>query len=121
MFLHVSVSHSVHRGGGAIQACIAGGIPVCLAGGALGGGGDPPPSESRQLLLRTVRILLECILVEFIFIHSLFIDYDISQSTVTFKLDYKLVLSCVSLSSPLLKRGMNLLCLYMQILSACSK
>ena len=32
MFLHVSVSHSVHRGG-AIPACIAGGIPACLARG----------------------------------------------------------------------------------------
>ena len=32
MFLHLSVSHSVHRGGG-IPACIAGGIPACLAVG----------------------------------------------------------------------------------------
>ena len=31
MFLHVSVSHSVHGGGG-IPACLAGGIPACLAG-----------------------------------------------------------------------------------------
>ena len=26
------VSHSVHKGGGCIQACLAGGIPACLAG-----------------------------------------------------------------------------------------
>ena len=31
MFLHLSVSHSDHRGGD-IPACIAGGIPACLAG-----------------------------------------------------------------------------------------
>ena len=73
--------------GGAIPACIAGGIPACLAtglqggclirgvpdsGGSASGGacswgaegcGDPP--ESRRLLLRTVRILLECILAVF--------------------------------------------------------
>ena len=49
MFLHVSVSHSVH-GGGAIPECIAGSIPACLAAGgcllpggvpARGGGGLP--------------------------------------------------------------------------------
>ena len=60
--------------GGAILACIAGGIPACLAAGGVcsrgllrGGGsaprgvpgGDPPG----RLLLRAVRILLECILV----------------------------------------------------------
>ena len=56
----------------AIPACIAGGIPACLAAGLQGGclllggglllgvpGGDPPG----RLLLRAVRILLECILV----------------------------------------------------------
>ena len=32
MFLHLSVSHSVHGGGGGITACITGGIPACLAG-----------------------------------------------------------------------------------------
>ena len=73
MFLRMSVILSI---GGAIPACIAGGIPACLAaGGSAPGGGvcsrgvpapgggcvDPP--ESRRLLLRTVRILLECILV----------------------------------------------------------
>ena len=31
MLLHLSVSHSVHKGSG-IPACIAGGIPACLAG-----------------------------------------------------------------------------------------
>ena len=75
---------------GAIPACIAGGIPTCIAvgGGVLSqhalqvvsqhalqqGGGSAPggacsrgcgdPPESRRLLLRTVRILLECILVK---------------------------------------------------------
>ena len=41
--LHLSVSHSVHRGGGwcAIPACIAGGIPACLAGGSAPGGSAP--------------------------------------------------------------------------------
>ena len=40
VMLHLSVSHSVHRGGGwcAIPACIAGGIPACLAGGVCSGG-----------------------------------------------------------------------------------
>ena len=76
-----SMPCSRSRGGG-IPACLAGGIPACLAAGlqggvpALGGGfllpggggacswgcgGDP--LASRRLLLRTVRILLECILV----------------------------------------------------------
>ena len=45
MFLHLSVSHSVHRG-------------VCLSAC----GKHPPPG--RRLPLRTVRILLECILVQ---------------------------------------------------------
>ena len=87
MFLHVSVSHSVHGGcypsihcrwypsmpfsrGCGIPACIAGGIPACLAeGGCLlqgvcsRGMWRPPAPESRRLLLRMVRILLECILI----------------------------------------------------------
>ena len=57
--------------GGVIPACIAGGIPACLAarggsapGGCLLQGGVETPPESRRLLLRTVRILLECILVK---------------------------------------------------------
>ena len=74
------VCHSVHRGGGGIQACIAGGIPACLAVGwsalrgrgvcSWGGGGLLPEGAwwrpPGQLLLRAVRILLECILVFFI-------------------------------------------------------
>ena len=78
MFLHVCVILFTVGvgGGGAIPACIAGVIPTCLAAGLQGGsahggsaprgvcpqgvpGGDPPG----RLLLRTVRILLECILV----------------------------------------------------------
>ena len=89
MFLHVSVSHSVHGGGGAIPAFIAGGIPACLSAGDVvsqhalqvvsqhalqkrgcllqgvcsRGMWRPPAPESRRLLLRMVRILLECILI----------------------------------------------------------
>ena len=70
--------------GGAIPACLAGGIPACLAAG-LWGGGVPAPGVGGvclqgegvcsgggvvpdrdppgRLLLRAVRILLECILV----------------------------------------------------------
>ena len=50
MFLHLSVSHSVHRGG--LPQCILGYIP-----------GQTPPPPSRRLLLQMVCILLECILV----------------------------------------------------------
>ena len=32
MFLHVSVSHSVHGVGSGIPACLSGNIPACLAG-----------------------------------------------------------------------------------------
>ena len=39
-YIFTPVCHSVHRGGGAIPACIAGGIPACLAAG-LGRGGIP--------------------------------------------------------------------------------
>ena len=70
MFLHVSVILAT-GGGGGIPACLAGGIPAYLAAGlqgsacswgvCSGGCGDPP--KRRRLLLRTVRILLECILV----------------------------------------------------------
>ena len=35
--------------------------------GTLPGAGNPPPREQRRLLLRTVRILLECILVGYFF------------------------------------------------------
>ena len=99
-YVFTHVCRSVHRGGWCYPACIAGGIPACLAagglsapGGACSGGGllwgvpcswgvparggvcswevacsggvwrPPPPHESRRLLLRTVRILLECIVV----------------------------------------------------------
>ena len=43
MFLHLSVSHSVHKGAGvcAIPACIVGGILACLAAGLQGGGPGP--------------------------------------------------------------------------------
>ena len=73
-FLQVSVCPQ----GGGIPACFAGGIPACLAAGLQGvpapgeyllwggcsrGGLVETPPASRWLLLRTVRILLECILV----------------------------------------------------------
>ena len=75
MFLHVCVI--LFMGGGAIPACIAGGIPACLAAGLQGGvpapggsapgvysgGGVPGGEPPGRLLLREVRILLECILV----------------------------------------------------------
>ena len=71
MFLHVSVSHSVHRGGQGVSALEGawswgvsgpgGGYLVLVVPDPGGGpGGDPPG----QLLLRVVRILLECILVQ---------------------------------------------------------
>ena len=53
MFLHLSVSNSVQRGG----------LPQCMLGYTPPG--QTPPGQthppSRQLLLRTVRTLLECI------------------------------------------------------------
>ena len=55
-------------GGGAIPACIAGGIPACLAVGGACSGGSAPGGGWRKspgrLQLRAVRILLECILVQ---------------------------------------------------------
>ena len=56
MFLHLSVSHSVHRGGQ---------TPPLLGRHPVGRppGRPPPSTTSRRLLLRTVRILLKCILV----------------------------------------------------------
>ena len=77
MFLQVCVCPQGGGGVGGIPACLAGGIPACLAAGLQEGclllagacsggcGGDPP--ASRRLLMRTVRILLECILVQFIY------------------------------------------------------
>ena len=82
MFLHLSVSHSVHRGEGCLPQCMLGYTPLGrhpLGRHPLGRypSGQAPPSRyplgrhppgqapppSRRLLLRTVRILLECILV----------------------------------------------------------
>ena len=95
MFLHVSVilftgvlsqhalqvvsQHALQQVlGGAIPACIAGGILACLAAGLRGvcsgggllpevsaGGGCLEETPPGRLLLRAVRILLECILVFF--------------------------------------------------------
>ena len=86
MFLHLSVSHSVHggcacsRGVPAPGGCLLwgglpapGGVPASGEGACSGGGcllwGMPAPGEvpggdpPGRLLLRAVRILLECILV----------------------------------------------------------
>ena len=59
MFLHLSVSHSVHRGSTSVHAGIhpPGQTPPWA---------DTPPGQtppSRRPLQRTVRILLECFLV----------------------------------------------------------
>ena len=76
--IFTGVYDSVHvggGGGGAIPACIAGGIQHALhrggsvPGGVPGPGGVPAPrgvpggDPPGRLLLRAVRILLECILV----------------------------------------------------------
>ena len=62
MFLHLSVSHSVHRGGLVLRGACSRGVPA--PGGLVWGvpGEDPCPLPG-QLLLRVVRFLLECILV----------------------------------------------------------
>ena len=44
MFLHVSVILFTGGGGGDISACIAGGIPACLAAGAACSGGGSAPN-----------------------------------------------------------------------------
>ena len=75
MFLHLSVSHSVHGGGGVVvsQHALQVSRPTPkgeVEGSGLGGCPDPhpggglswPDTPSRWLLLRAVRILLECIL-----------------------------------------------------------
>ena len=74
MFSQTCVKNSVHGGGG-VLACGSGGcLPVGLEGVCLGGGwgcthpGRHPPRQTpppvpRWPLQRTVRILLECILV----------------------------------------------------------
>ena len=58
MFLHLSVSHSVHRGVSVQGVSVWGGL--CLGGLCLGGlcQGDPPYS-----IAQAVCILVECILV----------------------------------------------------------
>ena len=76
MFLHLSVSHSVHSGGGLHLGgvCIQGGlyIGVCIGGGVCihrgvciqGGWADPPIQILWDMVNeRAVRTLLECILV----------------------------------------------------------
>ena len=116
MFLHLSVSHSVHGGGGVIPACLAGLREGVVSQHALqvsrptprgevegsGPGGSPGPHQGRspgphwrgspgphrgggipawteadppgrRLLLRAVRILLECILVGLIGLLSLIV------------------------------------------------
>ena len=113
MFLHVCVilftggllsQHALQQvsGGGDIPACIAGGIAACLAAGLPGGvccrgallGGSPPgglfpggclvETPPRQLLLRAVRILLECILVSIKNVFkNLHYSYFISRGAIT--------------------------------------
>ena len=56
-FYFTGVCDSVHGGGGGVSARGGPGVGVCLLQGRPGG--DPPG----RLLLRAVRILLECILV----------------------------------------------------------
>ena len=84
MFLHLSVSHSVHRGG-----CLGDMTPVKHSPGQTPPWADTLPQADtpwadtphqvrqsppgRRLLQRTVRILLECILVLMI---CLFLLYD---------------------------------------------
>ena len=64
MFLHLSLSHSVFTGGVCLSAC----WDTPLSGSHTPRGDVPlgrhAPPPSRRLLLRTVRILRECILVE---------------------------------------------------------
>ena len=61
MFLHLSVSHSVHRGGSAV--CIQG-ESASKWGLRPGGWADPPLRILRDTVNeRAVRILLECILI----------------------------------------------------------
>ena len=61
MFLHLSVSHSVHRRGAYPSACWD--TPPPWADTPLGRHPWADNPTSRWLLLRKVRILLECILV----------------------------------------------------------
>ena len=62
MFLHLSVSHSVHKGGGCLPQCMLGYTPRSRHPP----GADTPPAQCMQGDTgnkRAVRILLECILV----------------------------------------------------------
>ena len=66
-YIFTPVCHSVHGGGGG-SASVHAGIPPPGAGPQPPWEQTPPPPgsrhpSSRRLLLRTVRILLECILV----------------------------------------------------------
>ena len=90
IFLHLFVILFTRGGGGqggGIAACIAGGIRACLAAGGVCSsgrclvrgvgvpGGDPPDqAPPGRLLLRAVRILLECILVWFLFVLLVFVN-----------------------------------------------
>ena len=70
-FLHLSVSHSVHRGGirgraGGLGRAWAGGVHgggMCGRGACVGVSVPPRHHEIRLVNARAVRILLECILV----------------------------------------------------------
>ena len=75
IFLHLSVIHSVHRGGGGLQ--FFGGSPIFRGGfffliSSVFGDTTPPPGTRHwnTVNVRPVRILLECILVLFNSIHS---------------------------------------------------
>ena len=71
LFLHLSVSHSVHRGGGGgslygVTSCLATWSHVPSRGFLSGGLSDRDPPGQRSPLYgkeRAVRILIECILV----------------------------------------------------------
>ena len=71
MFLQVSVSHSVHRGG--VRGCSKGGVGGCSGGCSWGGWRVWDMTRYGDTINeRAVRILLECILVyvyELIFGH----------------------------------------------------
>ena len=120
MFLHLSVSHSVHRGV-CLSACWDTARPpdhapppgpdTCLSVILFKGGvclsacwdttppgpGTPSPREQRRLLLRTVRILLECILVTIFFLlqilHWMFTHIEIENcDTMTMSLFSRYIL-----------------------------
>ena len=73
MFLHLSVSHSVHGGrGGCLLQCM------------LAYHTTTPPPGSRRLLLRTVRIIPECILVLKYILNVIFKSFSTTYSTWNF-------------------------------------